>query len=383
MYSIFAYGKMIADPVRMDAYARAIQSTLKPGMTVLDIGTGTGIFAMLACRAGARRVYAVDPSEAVQLGREIARANGMDDRIVFIQGLSSEIELPEPVDLIVSDLRGILPFFSSHLSDIIDARNRFLAPDGQMIPRLDSLWGALAEAPEVYEDYTDPWSGRPFGLDMTAATRYLLHNWIHCRGRSMKAVSAPCRWFDIDYRTATAANGSGRMGWPVEETAACHGFVLWFETRLTAVHGFSNAPEQPESIYGKAFFPFLEPLQLRAGDTVEVVLKAEYVGQEYIWRWNTNHLAGSGKKKARFDQSTFFGTPLSRGRLAEMETSHRPALNPTGEVDRHILALMDGSRTIQDIAEKIRKKYPDRYPTVNEAVDRVCRLSNRYAKRDP
>ena len=59
MYSIDAYGEMINDRVRMDAYAAALARTVTPGAVVLDIGTGTGIMALLAVRMGARQVYAL------------------------------------------------------------------------------------------------------------------------------------------------------------------------------------------------------------------------------------------------------------------------------------------------------------------------------------
>src|SRR5687768_12813489 len=109
MYSISSYGKMIADSIRTQAYASAIGRAIKPDSVVLDIGTGIGIFAMLACQFGARRVYAIEPDDAIQVARETAAANGFADRIEFIQGLSTRIALPERVDVIVSDLRGVLP----------------------------------------------------------------------------------------------------------------------------------------------------------------------------------------------------------------------------------------------------------------------------------
>jgi protein arginine N-methyltransferase 1 len=87
MYSIADYGAMIADHGRMDAFVRALGRAVKPGAVVVDIGTGTGIFALLACRFGARRVYAIEPSDAIQVAREIAAANGCADRIEFIQAM--------------------------------------------------------------------------------------------------------------------------------------------------------------------------------------------------------------------------------------------------------------------------------------------------------
>ena len=126
MYSITAYGEMIADRGRTEAYAEALRKAIKPGCVVLDIGTGTGIFAMLACKYGADRVYAVEPSDAIQVAREIAAANGYADRIVFIQDQSTRINLPERARVIVSDLHGVLPLLQHHLISIADARRRLM-----------------------------------------------------------------------------------------------------------------------------------------------------------------------------------------------------------------------------------------------------------------
>ena len=52
MYSIATYGGFINDPIRMSAYARALQQAVTPGSVVVDIGTGTGVFALLACQYG-------------------------------------------------------------------------------------------------------------------------------------------------------------------------------------------------------------------------------------------------------------------------------------------------------------------------------------------
>src|SRR5438105_13764263 len=109
MYSIKGYGAMVADGFRTDAYCEALRRAVKPGSTVLDIGTGTGIFALLACRFGARKVYAIEPGDVIQVARETAVANGFGDRIQFIQAYCEKVELHQRADLIVSDLRGVLP----------------------------------------------------------------------------------------------------------------------------------------------------------------------------------------------------------------------------------------------------------------------------------
>ena len=85
MYSVVAYGIMATDAVRMDAYARAIAKGVKPGDVVVDIGCGPGIFSLLALRAGAARVHAIDTDATVWLARDLLVENGFADKLVVHQ----------------------------------------------------------------------------------------------------------------------------------------------------------------------------------------------------------------------------------------------------------------------------------------------------------
>jgi len=111
MYSLRDFGDMIADAERFDAYSKAIAKAVRPGDAVLEIGCGPGVFALQACSAGAKKVYAIDSEEIVYFARELAAANGFLERMGFIQTDSRKLQLPERVDIIVSDIRGSLPLF--------------------------------------------------------------------------------------------------------------------------------------------------------------------------------------------------------------------------------------------------------------------------------
>src|SRR5215218_96635 len=199
MYSLHFYGQMLADAPRMDAYAAALRDTVKPDSVVMDLGSGPGVFALLACKLGARRVYAVEPENAIGLAREAAAANGCADRIEFFENLSTEITLPEPATIIVSDLRGVLPWFQQHLPSIIDARRRLLACGGVLIPRRDILWAAVVEAPDRYEEITGPWQHNPFELDLSAGTRLVTNTWRKTLLKPEQLLTEPMCWTTIDY----------------------------------------------------------------------------------------------------------------------------------------------------------------------------------------
>src|SRR5580765_245360 len=137
MYTFREYGTMLSDQVRMDAYLAALRRAVVPGCVVLDLGAGPGIFSLYACRWGARRVYAIEPDESIQLTTELAVANQYADRIMAIRDLSTNITLPEPADVLIADLRGVLPFFGKSIASMIDARERLLSPGGALIPLRD------------------------------------------------------------------------------------------------------------------------------------------------------------------------------------------------------------------------------------------------------
>jgi ribosomal protein L11 methyltransferase len=67
--------------------AAALEDYVRPGMRVLDVGSGSGILSILAAKLGAREVLGVDTDdEAVRAGRENASINGVADRVMIARG---------------------------------------------------------------------------------------------------------------------------------------------------------------------------------------------------------------------------------------------------------------------------------------------------------
>jgi type I protein arginine methyltransferase len=382
MYSISGYGRMIADKERMDAYIKALRQAIKPGAIVVDIGTGTGIFAMLSCQLGARKVYAIEPSDSINLGKEIAQANGYAEQIEWIQKLSTQVQLPELADVIVSDLRGILPLLGHHLPSLVDARGRMLAPDGILIPQRDTLWVAVAAAPDLYSAIVDVWEQNSYNLDMKAARQLVTNTWGKGRVRPEQFLGEPKCWATLDYTELETADVSGEVTWTIEQSGMAHGLSIWFDATLIEGVGFSNAPGMPELIYGSAFFPWSEEVALNAGDRVSVVLQAKLVGEDYIWRWHTLVLDQGNPKqiKANFGQSTFFATLLSPQQMRQTAASYVPTINLEGQIDRLILALMDEGKPLGEIAAQIAAQFPKRFTHPQAALAHVGKLSNRYSE---
>lgn len=95
----------LIDTERTTAFAQAIMAAIRPGDVAVDMGAGSGVLAMLAARAGARRVYAVelDGNNLATL-ESVFRANGLADRVVLVQGDVCTVDLPEKVDVIIGEM---------------------------------------------------------------------------------------------------------------------------------------------------------------------------------------------------------------------------------------------------------------------------------------
>jgi protein arginine N-methyltransferase 1 len=371
---------MLADAPRMQAYMSALRRAVKPGAVVLDLGCGPGVFALFACELGARRVYAVEPDDVIALAREAARANGCADRIEFFQQMSTEVALPEPADVIVSDLRGVLPWYQRNLPSLLDARTRQLAPNGILIPRRDVLWAAIVEAPERYEELTGPWQAH--GFDLSVAARIVTNTWRKTRIEPRALLVEPSCWARLDYAEIDSADVRSEISWHVARTGTAHGVAVWFDSALIDDIGFSNAPGEPESIYGQGLFPFSHPVAVSEGDRIDVRLAADFVNNDYVWRWETDFFAagGGGEPATSFRQSTFFGVPLSPSRLRKRAGAFAPAISGEGAIVQFVLSQMDGTNSVETMALDLMKEFPQSFRDVNEAFNVVSDISEKYGK---
>jgi SAM-dependent methyltransferase len=302
---------MIADAGRTDAYLNAMRKAIKPGSVVVDLGSGPGLFALTAVQLGARRVFAIEPDDVIQLGRDAAREHGLSDRIEFIQDLSTNVTLPEQADVIVSDLRGVTPWFARHLPSIADARSRFLAPGGILIAARDVLWAAVVEVPEYYEGIVKPWDSY---LTLGSGRRLAVNDWSKIRVTPEELLGQPVRWHELDYYHVEDADFAEDISLRVARTGVAHGFAIWFDAELFEDIGFTNAPDREPLIYKSAFFPFEQAVDVSAGDQVDVHFEGRLIGDDYVWRWNTA-FSSQGESRISFKQSTLLGIPFSQDAL--------------------------------------------------------------------
>lgn len=123
---------MLQDRGRMDSYRNAILNNPQcfRGKTVLDVGTGSGVLAIWAGMAGARKVYAIEATSMAQHARRLVQQNGMQDVVVVLEGYMEKQTLPEKVDVILSEWMGYFLLREAMLDSVLAARDQWLKVAG-------------------------------------------------------------------------------------------------------------------------------------------------------------------------------------------------------------------------------------------------------------
>ncbi len=338
MYTLGQYGSMVADGARMRAYAGALAEVVRPGAVVVDIGAGHGVLSLIASKLGARRVFAIETSGVgLEVAREHARENGVEDRIEFIRADSRTVELLERADVVVSDLRGALPLFEDHFEVLDDARRRFLREGGAFLPKRDVLWGAVVSSAHEYEAHFGPGLA-PHGVTLQAARARMENIPALEQDRlwTPEVLSESARWAELDYEAIEPKPVTGRLSLRATRGGIGHGVLLWFESVIWPGWGYVTGPTREPSdktTYGRVLLPFATPLSIEPGDRVDVEIRIGPRGEPISW--NVVATDGAGHEKARWRKSTFLATADRPVRLkAPVERAESGSVaSPAGSAD--------------------------------------------------
>ena len=286
---------MIHDRVRTEAFRRAIESVVRPGDVVLDVGAGSGILSLFAARAGAARVYAVEATTVAVVAQGLAAANGAAEIVQVIQGDIIEVELPERVDVIVSEWLGGFGIDEGMLAPVIAARDRWLKPGGAMIPRSVTAWTALVNdqyTGEMVEFLRD----NPYGLRLDALAEMTV-NEIFYSGtfRHLAAGdrrSEPGRLWTTDAHLVpleqAQAPHQAETLLPVRHHGTANALALWFSAELTPGISLSVGPGDPPTHWGMTTAPLRRPVELTPGIVVRARVRTALARPAGTWTsWAT------------------------------------------------------------------------------------------------
>ncbi len=266
--------RMISDRARTDAFARAIAEVVAPGDAVLDIGTGTGVLAMLAAKAGATAVHAVDQADVAEVARGLIRANGLDDRVTVHRTAARDLRLPLQFDLLVSEWLGHFALVEGMLDDLCPARDAHLRKGGRMMPSEVTLLLAPVDDPVLYHrDGPGYWREPVHGLDYSSLEQLEVRQGraaqLRVDASSLLSPGAPLMTLDMTRVQPEDPWGKGRLRFPIARDGVVSGFCGWFVAKLSPGVDLDTGPRHPDTHWAQTYVPFT-PTPVSAGDVLSV-----------------------------------------------------------------------------------------------------------------
>ena len=264
--------EIVKDAARNTAYQEALTRAVTARSRVLDIGSGTGLLAMMAARAGARDIMSCEMNAAVAgAAKEVLAANGFADRVTLIERHSSELDLDRdlggPLDVIVSEIisnnlvgQGCLP--------VMEQAACWLKPGGRMIPQAGAVrvalgWSEPAERLKMADVQ---------GLDLSAFNRLrpaTQHHGIGHPGLSLRSSAADLMRFD--FRSGGPFPAEEVRVRVTAEGGMVNGVIQWVHLQLDDVISYENRPEPgARSCWAAVFYALPKVLEFAPGESVIV-----------------------------------------------------------------------------------------------------------------
>ena len=266
---------MLRDEIRNEAYRRAIARVVKPGDVVLDMGAGTGILSIFAAQAGARRVFAVERTTIAEVARQVVKSNGFEGTIEIIQGNLEDIDLPEKVDVIISEWMGELGVDENMLAPLVMARNRWLAPGGKIVPARVTAMLAPVWVVEFHESLNH-WRSRPHGVDMSVIADLTARESLTYQSPITPddLLAAPQAMWTHDAYTCTLAEADrsfeAKLTFEAARAGKLTGVEAWFTAELCEGEALTNAVGAPDTHWGRILFPLDQTMEIAQGTKIHV-----------------------------------------------------------------------------------------------------------------
>ncbi len=352
---------MLRDEVRCGAYERAIRRVVRPGDVVVDLGAGTGILSLMAARAGAAKVYAIERDPIGLLAREIVRANGLEDRIEVILADAATVRLPRRADVLVTETVGSGVGVGEGIHTLMrEVAPRLLRKGAKRIPsRMEVLGAPVADREAEIDDRSWEDVG---GFDFSPARPGWRNRALHRPAGKIRNLGASRRLFSLplDGGPSTRMPKEGTVEFRIDRGGRLGGVMAWF--RLDLAPGVALESKDTSS-WSICLIPFHPATDVRNGDRLRTWIHVSDAGA-VTWRMT---LRRAGRRPVEAMGSEALAHPAGMPRAEEA----RPALDEEERRELSVLLQADGRRTLRAIARGHARRSNLRYEA---ALDEVLGL---------
>jgi hypothetical protein len=276
---------MLNDKERNDAYDRAITDAANTASHVLEIGTGSGLLAMMAARAGARKVTTCEMvTPLAQTASRIIRKNGYGDRIQVINKKSTQLQLgtdiTEPADVLIAEVFDVGLLGEHFLSALQHAKRNLLLANATIIPAAAKVYGVLIECPELR-------SINPIkeiaGFDLSDFDVFRPSGYMQIKIDDVnhRAISNRIEICHLDFQNEIFLPSKHTLSIKVAESGACHAIVFWFDLYLDQQTILSTRSDRKNNHWKQALQFFSTDYRLKSGQRIKLNVHRNQTGLSF------------------------------------------------------------------------------------------------------
>ncbi|XP_041857872.1 protein arginine N-methyltransferase 2 [Melanotaenia boesemani] len=292
--------EMLSDRSRTETYRQVILSNSSSlrNKVVMDLGCGTGIISLFCAQlAQPSKVYAVEASSMAEYTRQLVKQNGCEEVVTVLQGRAEELELPEQVDILVSEWMGNCLLFEFMVESVLVARDRWLRNGGIMWPSSAAFTLVPCQAESYYAEKMAFWES-PYGLDFTplqilAQQEFFTKPKFSHILEPNDCLSAPCDVICLDMYTLQVTDleeMKGEFQFCVERSGVFHGFTAWFTVHFESLEAggataeLNTGPSSESTHWKQTLFMLDRPISVCTGDSISgsIVLRRNPVWRRHM-----------------------------------------------------------------------------------------------------
>ncbi|MBI3336372.1 methyltransferase domain-containing protein [Candidatus Peregrinibacteria bacterium] len=290
---------IMADTVRTAAFEKALRTVVKPGCTLVDVGSGTGFLAFLASKFGAKRCILIEREpEFIKISKEMARRSNITN-CTFICGDSRDIKKSFNADIVISETLGNFAYEENIIETLPDAR-RFLKSGGVMIPQSLRIHAAPVVRAAQWKEVT-VWDRVGFDLDWSPCKERSVNNMYVKKVEKADLLPVPShttQWDEVLFAHGKIKSiRSANLSWKLNHPATIYGICLWWDCTLIPGITLSTSPFAPPTHWQQIFLPIPDPIAGASHDTIACTLRSDSRRSVKInVQWEVLHKDKTGKE---------------------------------------------------------------------------------------
>lgn len=238
--------EMLNDERRNAAFERALNRVINADTVVLDIGSGTGLLAMMAARAGAKETVTCEMVKPLaELARHTVERNGLSDRIIALDKKSTSVALGKHMmkraNLLVTETVDCGLLGEGIVGSIAHAKANLLTSDARIVPSSAVVYGMVIESLRLRNLNAVQTAA---GFDVSLINRYATAHYFPARLAAFEytPLTEPFKVFDFDFAGSEIIPEEKQICARVRRDGTAHCIIFWFDMKLDEQTSISNEP---------------------------------------------------------------------------------------------------------------------------------------------